>query len=313
MAGAGAAGGVSLTHVFPGIDTGPIFYMCLHGSYEMEKYLKGIEPIEIQVPDDMIIIEASNIGESCLFTRFFDVIEPLLRDRPRFLQYLSGTPLPGDTDEDKYKITLALSSCHIYPPGSTIANRILTQETGRRNSVHEASGVAIKEGARASDYGQLMRFTRHDIDGTHRQVLEPVRTRLIEEASAKENAYETYRTMFQYIEALQVEGLKIIIFPVCGTIVPTKPKAGVKVDVDFIRKIDELQKASDTTWSTLIRKSLLEVSKMYGRAKPGNGVVERNQYSLTGPVPRRAGSRRFVKKSKSKRKVRKTRKFKRLL
>jgi hypothetical protein len=306
-----AAGGVSLPHVFPGIDTGPIFYMSLHGSYEMEKYLKGTEPIETQVPGNMLVIEVSNIGEGCLFTRFLDVIHPLLSDRPRFLQYLSGNPFPGDTDEVKYKITLALSSCHIYPPGSSIANRILTQETGRRNSVHEPSGVAIKEGARASEYGQLMRFTRHDIDGTHRQVLEPVRTRLIEEASAKENAYETYETIFHHIEGLQVEGLNIIIFPVCGTIVPTKPKVGVKVDVEFIRKIDELQKASDTAWSTLIGKSLLGVSKemreLYGNPKPSNKVVERNQYSLTGPVPRRGGTRRFLKKSRSKRKCRMTR------
>jgi len=309
-----AAGGVSLPHVFPGIDTGPIFYMSLHGSYEMEKYLKGTEPIEIQVPENMLIIEACNIGESCLFLRFLDVIQPLLKDRPRLLQYLSGIPFPGDTDEVKYKITLALSSCHIYQPGSSIANRILTQETGRRTAVHEASGVAIKEGARGSEYGKLMRFTRHDIDGTHRPVLEAVRTRLIEEASAKENAYETYQTIFPHIEGLEAEGLKIIIFPVCGTIIPTKPKVGVKVDADIIRKIDEIQKASDTAWSTLIGRSLLEVSKemreVYGKAKTSNSVVERNQYSLTGPVPKRGGTRRFVKKSKGKRKNR-TIKFRR--
>jgi hypothetical protein len=308
-----AAGGVSLPHVFPGIDAGPIFYMSLHGSYEMEKYLKGTDPIEIQVPGNMLVIEASNIGEGCFFMRFLNVIQPLLSDRPRFLQYLSGTPFPGDTDEVKYKITLALSSCHIYPPGSSIANRMLTQETGRRNSVHEASGVAIKEGARASEYGKLMRFTRHDIDGTHVPVLESVRTRLIEEAAARENAYETYQTIFRHIEALQIEGLKIIIFPVCGTIVPTKPKVGVKVDADFIRKIDELQKASDTAWSTLIGRSLLGVSnemrEVYGKANTSNTLVERNRYR-TGIVPRRGGTRRFVKKSKGKRKNT-TRKFRR--
>ena len=312
-----AAGGVSLPHVFPGLDRGSIFYMSLHGSYEMEKYLKGIDPLEIQVPENMLVIEASNIGEACFFTRFLDVIQPLLSDRPRFLQYLSGIPFPGDTDQVKYKITLALSSCHIYPPNASIANRMLTEETGRRNSVHAASGVAIKEGARASEYGKLMRFTRHDIDGTHVPVLEPVRTRLIEEASAQENAYETYETMFHHIEGLQVEGLKIIIFPICGIISPTKPKVGVKVDADFIRKIDELQKASDTAWSTLIGRSLLQVSKemreVYGKAKPSNYVVERNRYPLTSPVPRRGGTRRFVKKSKSKRKVRNTRKFKKSL
>lgn len=317
MAGAGAEGGVSLPHVFPGIDTGSIFYMSLHGSYEMEKYLKGIDPLEIQVPENMLVIEASNIGEGCFFTRFFDVIQPLLSDRPRFLQYLSGIPFPGDTNKVKYKITLALSSCHIYPPGTTIANRMLTQETGRRDSVHEASGVAIKEGARASDYGKLMKFTQHDIDGRHRQALEPVRTRLIEEAFAEENAYETYETMFHHIEGLQVEGLKIIIFPICGIISPTKPKVGVKVDVDFIRKIDELQKASDRAWSALIGRSLLEVSnemrKVYGMAKSSNEVVEKNRYPLTSPVPRRGGTLRFLKKSKSKRKVRKTRKFKKSL
>ena len=303
-----AAGGVSLPHVFPGIDTGPIFYMSLHGFYDMEKYSKGTEPIEIKVPENMLVIESSNIGEACLFMRFLHLIQPLLSDRPRLLQYLSGTPFPGDRDKDRYKITLALSSCHIYPPGSSIANRILTQETGRRNSVHEASGVAIKEGARASDYGKLMRFTRHDIDGTHRQVLEPVRTRLIEEAHAKENAYETYEKMFHHIEALQVEGFKIIIFPVCGTIIPTKPKAGVKVDAEFIRKIDELQKASDTAWSTLIGRSLLDISnemrELYGKSKTTHKVVERNHYG-TGIVPKRGGTRRFVKKSKRTRKVHK--------
>jgi len=59
-----------LTESLPGIDSSPIYYISLHGSYIMKKYADGTVPIEVRVRDDMLIIETSNIGESCYFVNF---------------------------------------------------------------------------------------------------------------------------------------------------------------------------------------------------------------------------------------------------
>jgi len=326
-----AAGGVSLSHAVPGIDTAPIFYISLHGSYDIQKYKSKIIPIEITVPADILVIETSNIGESCYFKNFRDAIFPLLSDRPRLLRYMSGNPPEDDSDELQFKRVNALNSSHIYTAGNRIPNRSLTQETGRRDSVHPESGVALREGARASNYGKFFRFTRHNVGAREPvHVLEDVHRRLIEEYGAKHKAgtvranawekveaYETYQTIFERINREGIEGLKILIFPVCGTIFPTNPKIGVGNDAEYIQQISTLQEDSDKEWTRLIGGiSLNAVSKAVSASYRGpSGVsagtqhVGRNKYSSSGVVPKRdGGSRSFLKKSKSKRK---TRKFKR--
>lgn len=302
-----------------GIERAPIFNLSLHGSYDIAAYKSGKIPMEISVPPDMLIIETANIGSSCYFTNFKEVMEPLYLDRPRLLLYMKGTPPDDDTPELRQKRAKALSSCHIYLPGAKIANRILTQETGRRAGFHE-NGAPRLEGARTSEYGKHMTFTRYDVAGggggggaasvVPKRILEPVRTRLIQESDTPSGAFETYETMFGHVRSLGDEGLKILVFPVCGTIDIPKPKVGVKVHADKITEIWDLQKAADAAWSGLIGRSLQDVSAGINAeykgpisVSKGSLFAGRDPYPRHGPVPggRRRKfkkTRRFLKKSK---------------
>jgi len=300
--------------MIPGIERAPIFNLSLHGSYHIDAYEKGLIPMEISVPPDMIIIETANIGSSCYFTNFKEAMEPLFLDRPRLLLYMKGTPPEDDTPELRQKRAKAISSCHIYLPGAKIANRILTQETGRRAGTHE-NGTRRTEGARTSDYGKHMTFSRYDVAGGGgggatsvgpKLILERVRARLIEESDTPSGAFETYETMIGHVRSLGDEGLKILVFPVCGTIDIPKPKGGVKVHEATIRAISALQMAADTAWSGLIGRSLRDVSEAANAAYKGpigvgtGGIIAgRDPYSRYGPVPGgRRRTRRFIKKSK---------------
>ena len=298
-----------------GIERAPIFNLSLHGSYDIAAYESGKIPMEILVPADMIIIETANIGSSCYFTNFKEVMEPLFLDRPRLLLYMKGTPPDDDTPELRQQRAKALSSCHIYLPGAKIANRILTQETGRRAGFHE-NGTRRTEGARTSEYGKHMTFSRYDVAGGGggggaaskgpEIILDRVRTRLIEESDTPGGAHETYVSMIEHVRSLGDEGLKILVFPVCGTIVIPKPKEGVKVHEATIRAISALQMAADTAWSGLIGRSLQKVSEESNAAYNGDITVSdkrkfagRDSYRLGGPVPGgRRRTRRFLKKSK---------------
>lgn len=308
--------------MIPGIERAPIFNLSLHGSYDIDAYEKGRTPMEISVPPDMLIIETANIGSSCYFINFKEAMEPLYLDRPRLLLYMKGTPPEDDTPELRQKRAKAISSCHIYLPGAKIANRILTQEVGRRAGFHE-NGAERTEGARTSEYGKHMTFTRYDVAGgggggaasvVPKRILEPVRTRLIQESDTPSRAFETYETMFGHVRSLGDEGLKILVFPVCGTINIPKPKEGVKVHEATIRAISALQTAADTVWSGLIGRSLKDVSAGINAEYKGPiGVSKgtlfsgRDPYPRYGPVPggrRRTHrrkfkkTRRFLKKSK---------------
>ena len=298
-----------------GIERAPIFNLSLHGSYDIAGYESGKIPMEISVPPDMIIIETANIGSSCYFTNFKEAMEPLFLDRPRLLLYMKGTPPEDDTPELRQKRAKAISSCHIYLPGAKIANRILTQETGRRAGVH-ANGTPRTEGARTSDYGKHMTFSRYDVAGGGggggatsvgpKLILERVRSNLIGKADAPGGAHETYGSMIEHVRSLGDEGLKILVFPVCGTIDIPKPKGGVKVHEATIRAISALQMAADTAWSGLIGRSLRDVSEAANAAYKGpigvgtGGIIAgRDPYSRYGPVPGgRRRTRRFIKKSK---------------
>jgi hypothetical protein len=267
-----AAGGISLQAILPGIDQCSIYYISTHGSYEIQKYNEGKVPLVTTVPGDMLVIETSNIGESCYFTNFKEIMEPLLNDRPRLLQYLSGNPPADDTPELRFMRTSALNSCHIYLPGRQIANRYLTLETGFREGVHPENEGMRQERARASPY-KHMTFRRYDVGVKDPSlILEHVHRKLIEEiegqhdpTSARANAWikgeitETYQTMFQHIArsaaaggAARASGLKILIFPSCGTIVPTQPKKGIIVDKQVIDIIIHLQSESDREWTNLL-------------------------------------------------------------
>jgi hypothetical protein len=307
MAATGAPGAPAAPDIaFDEINRCPIFYLSTHGSYKIQQYVDGTIPLEVRVPDNTIVIESGNVGESCYFMHFKEIIEPLLYDRATFLLYLHGTPPASDPIDLQYKRINALSSCHIYKPRAIIPNRILTAETGYRENNNG------RHGTRASDYGTYMTFTRYDSGSTGPvRVLEPIHRRLIEQAEGridprsrsgatiKEDAFETYETMFAHVNSITRAEFKIIIFPICGTIFPTKPKVGVKVNASSISKIYDLQHAADIAWTATIGRPLKEVRDhirtMYsGPSTVTNGirVVGRNHYRRSGPVPFREGGYR---------------------
>jgi hypothetical protein len=246
----------------------------------------------------MIVIETSNLGESCYFTNFKEIIEPLLYDRPRLLQYLSGQPPVDDSPELQFKRIGALNSCHIYLPQMPITNRILTLETGSREGLHPENEGMRMEGARTSLY-RHMTFRKYEIGKHPAVVLEDVHRKLIEEAhgyhdptSKRANAWvkaeatETYETMFQHISRSAGRQLKITIFPSCGTLIPSKPKQGIEVDKAEIDTIIQLQARADATWAGFIGKSFKVIyqtlNSLYKGAKGvGNTVqvVGANKYS----------------------------------
>jgi hypothetical protein len=335
------AGGSTISDRIPEIETCPIYYLSTHGLYEIDQYKKGV-PLEITVPDDMIVIETSNIGESCYFINFKEIMEPLLNDRNRFLQYLSGNPPDDDSLELQFKRAGALNSCHIYLPTMHIANRLLTLETGSRAGVHPVNQGERMEGARTSSY-QHMIFRRYDIGKQPVPVLEHVHAQLIEEShghhhptSKRANAWikgeatETYENMFNHIsksaKASGITGLKIVIFPSCGTIFLTKPKKGMKVDEEEINTIIKLQTTADIIWSGFIGKSLKNVyDTLDGIYKGSKGVhmeaatqvVGANKYPATklpkhhAPPPLPPSQMNLRSKGSKGGKFKGTRKFKR--
>ena len=278
-----------------------------------------------------------------------------------------------DTPELRFMRTSAFNSCHIYLPESDIPNRYLSLETGFREGVHPINKGERQERARGSPYKD-MTFMRYDVgDNTPSKILEHVHRKLIEEVeghhnptSAKANAWvegeaiETYETMFQHIVksaeaggAARAAGKKILIFPSCGTIVPTDPKTGIKVDKAIIDKIIQLQSQSDEVWTRLLGgRSLKNVYDMQNAMYRGERGVDKgaqpvgaNKYWLlpkhypnklnpfhmalrqnaqgaqgqaaltptteskygSSGASKEGGSRRFVKKSKSKGKNKKNR------
>lgn len=295
--GQGAAGIPSISARIPGIDICPIYYISTHGLYQMDRYKSGSTPLIINVPRDMIVIETSNIGESCYFTNFKEIIQPLLYDRPRLLQYLSGQPPADDNLELQFIRIGALNSCHIYLPGMPIANRILTLETGSREGQHPVNEGMRMEGARSSPFRD-MTFLKYDYGKHPVRVLEHVHAKLIQEAhgfhdptSKKANAWvkgeatETYETMFQHISRSAGHQTTIAIFPSCGTLFPSKPKQGAEVDREEINEIIKAQGAADAAWTAFIGisiKALYEtLNGLYKGAKGvGNAVqvVGANKY-----------------------------------
>jgi len=240
----------------------PIFYLSLHGSYPLGDYNKPgdipddqKQPLIIQVPNDMLVIETGDIGWACYFTNFIKVMKELLLDRTRLLQYMAGHPPKTDTLEQQFLFSGALRSCHIYLPGSSIANRFLAQETGRRGS----------EGARTSDYGREMRFFRYDVGRSERvEIFKKLRTNLIEEAYGRydestrrermiqSTAFTTYEVMFSYLHDLEIDGLKVVFFPVCGEVESRVAGQPIRNDKDLIDLIIDVQRQADNSWTNFI-------------------------------------------------------------
>ena len=272
------------TEIQKAVKERPIFYLSLHGAYQMGDYfdpangeVAGKEPLYIPVPHDLLVIETGDIGWFCYFTVFLDVMTPLLHDRELLFQYLTGRPPATDTVQQQFLRSRALESCHIYLPGANIPNRFLMQETGRRGL----------EGARCSEYGQEMRFFRYDVGNPIRtQILDTIHAQLIEEAHGKRipsrmnafeehSAYSTYEQMFTAVQGQGVDGLKVVFFPVCGEVQGSVPGQAIrKADEENISLIVDLQKQADDAWTTLIGTSLHDVFESIDHLYKGPKTVD---------------------------------------
>jgi hypothetical protein len=314
-----------LQRAFPEIDTSPLYYISIHGYYDMEKYASGT-PLLVTVPDNTIVIETSTIETYCLFTNFLAILKKILVDRPRFVKYLGGDP--EDTPLEQKIILTALSSCQYYLPGGTIANRILEATGG----VYRYSGHMESE--RTGDYGNMGFYKYTPGKEEPENIFTERYSQLVAGAygtvqgkGLKVNTnsipFETFETMFQRINEFG-DTFKIILFSSCGELRDTKPTSSI----DKIAQIRYIQTESLKIWNARMRvnynESRLalkdvafsqEIAEKFGLTN--ENYVPRYPRNFTDPqIPnssivtrsKKGGSRRFLKKSKSKRK---TRKFKR--
>jgi hypothetical protein len=332
-----ATGSISLTHIFPGIDTAPLFYISTHGFYDLEIYKEKKIPIEISVPLNTLVIETASIQSYCYFKNVLLAMAPLFNDRAMFLNYLSGNIPEGVTDGEKNVIITCLKTCYMYFPGQPIANRILEMTGGLDRARDKV------ESERTSDYKE-MGFFRYDVNGgaaggsVKTDILKDVRGRLIEEAygcvtgvgcDVKDGSFETYATMFDRIDKQpsDLHGFKIIFFSSCGEVRQSTPP-----DLINPSRIERIQTLALNKWKNDIGADFKALHRVYRTAKITRETAA--VFGLTGKgargtVPRRhvnfeghqtdpkvtnyslrsknkaGGTRRFVKKSKGKRKTRK--------
>ena len=335
-----AAGGVSLTHTFPGIDTAPLFYISTHGFYDLELYKEKKIPIEIKVPSNTLVIETASIQSYCLFTNILTAMNPLFNNRAMLLNYLSGNIPEGITDGEKSVIITCLKTCYIYLPGEPIANRILEMTGGL-----DREGDKV-ESERIGDYNK-MGFFRYDINGgvaggsVKTDILKDVRDRLIEQAygcvtgvgcNVNDSSFETYATIFDKLDSQPsgAHGFKIIFFSSCAEL-----RQSIPPDLITPKRIETLQTQAINKWKHEIGVDFKALHREYRTVKitkedaaffginSNKTGVPRTHYNFevhqTNPKVtnyqlrsknKKGGTRRFLKKSKGKRK---TRKFKKSL
>jgi hypothetical protein len=317
-----------LQRAFAEIDTCPLYFISTHGFYDMDKYAAGT-PMITTVPENTIVIETTMIGSYCLFTNLLIILKKLLVNRTKLVEYLGGNP----TDDPLVQkiILTALSTCQFYLPGGTIPNRILEATGGIYRSSERM------ESERTGDYGN-MGFYKY-IPGSEEpeKIFTERYSELVAGAygqvkgkGAKVNnsniPFETFETMFQRINDLK-DTFKIIFFSSCGEIRDTEPSSLAR-----IQEIRGIQNGSFDIWNSKIRVNYNEARLALRDIPFKQEIADQFGLTLTDHIPRelrnfsdpqipalsmvlrsatkKGGSRRFVKKSKSKRK---SRKFKRSL
>lgn len=316
-----------LQRAFQEIDIAPLYFISTHGFYDMNKYATGT-PMVTTVPPNTIVIETSPIGEYCFFTNILTILGPLLKDRSRLVKYLGG-----DSEEDPIiqKIILtALSSCQFYLPGGTIANRILEATGG----IYRTSDKMESE--RTGDYG-TMGFYKYTVGNEEPEKIFTERySKLVEGAygdvkgvgtqvNTSSIPFETFETMFQRINEFG-DRFKIIFFSSCGEIRDTESSS-----IRQIQEIRGIQKSSFALWNDKIRVNYNKSRLALKHVEFKENNATKFGLTLTNGVPRKltnfselalpklsmklrsskstGGSRKFVKKSTSKHKIRRTRKI----
>jgi len=305
-----------LQRAFKEIDTAPLYFISIHGFYDMEKYAEGT-PYLTTVPENTIVIETSTIGNNCLFMNILSIFLPLLEDRSLFVSYLGGdyvgTPLTQKI------ILTALSTCQFYLPGSTIGNRVLEATGGvfRNNGLVESERTGLHgnmgfykytpgnpkpENIFKQRYSELISGAYGSVEGRGLRV------------NTSSIPFETFETMFQRINEFG-DTFKIIFFSSCGEIRDTEPSS-----IRIIQQIRDIQKESVTVWNEKMRVNYNEsrlllkdipfkqgVGKKFGLTS--ENYVPRYPRNFTDPqIPplsmtlrsanKKGGTRRFVKKSK---------------
>jgi hypothetical protein len=289
---------------------------------------ESVVPMVVTVPPNTIVIETTMIGSYCLFTNLLSVIKKLLVDRNKFVEYLGGNP----TDDPLLQkiILTALSTCQFYLPGGIIANRILEGSGG----LYRASEKMQSE---RTGYYSNMGFYKYTPENDKPEKIFTERySELVSGAYGQVQGkgfkvnnssipFETFETIFQRIGEFP-DSFNIIFFSSCGEIRDTKPSSFAR-----IQEIARIQKLSLDIWNAKIRVNYNE-SRLQLRDVPfRQEIADQFGLTLTNHVPRelrhfsqpqipnssivtrsktKGGSRRFVKKYKSKRK---TRKFKKSL
>ena len=285
-----------LERTFPGIETGPLYYISTHGYYNMgyydsidevvTEYDINVDPLLIKVPRNTIIIEFSSPGEVCYFLNVKDTLEPLLNDRTRLLSYLSGIPPASDNAHTKKVILSAISACHIYVPGSTICNRLLTLGGGMKPLV--AGGRLSSE--RTGIFSE-MKFEKYDASGApSTEILSKMRTFLVEGSHGGLNSrgrstgpgptFTSYQQILHDIPNPEDE-FRIVIFPSCGVVYPS---ATISVD-KAIGIISGVQATSKDSWSSVISGRNIHRRNTTFR---GSYVLSHKNY-LKGQGPREGG------------------------
>ena len=245
----------------------------------VEKDGGGItSPLQIEVPPNTLVIELSEPGHLCYFTRVKETLDPLFKDRARLLSYLSGIPPVTDDLPIQQEILKALSVCHIYMPGTVICNRILTLGGGMTEM---ATGALSSE--RTSLY-RTMGFFRFDSarrGGEPVQILDDLRTRLMTQSYGRLNkrgrgtdlvgSYISYWHMLYTNLPIPPEGeFRIVVFPSCGRVIDSDEIS----EDDAISLIRGVQATAKQYWAQLISgRNLTKMSDMVNESLEKMGFV----------------------------------------
>jgi hypothetical protein len=199
------------------LQEAPIFLASVHGAYDLDT-----NPEPFRVPNNTILIETVDIGESCLT----DIDLPLWNliqgtSRTRMLTYMRGYVDPDDSKSDQQKFMRIFNNIHIYEPGDMVYNRNLTIGGGLDHNAMERREVRHRDlSIRHRQSYANMGFYKFKLgaipdkfpDGPRSKILSALRTKLIED----DTATETYESILKHLKKNYPEDKQIIIFSCCG-------------------------------------------------------------------------------------------------
>ena len=278
-----AAGGAPDPTDFPPfLSTAPVFFVSVHGAYDLEAY-----PEPFRVPEGTLLIETVDIGETC-YTTMDEPLWNLLQgsNRAKLLSYMKGRVDPTDSDKDQELYLRVFKNVHVYEPGDLVYNRILIIGGGMNRSLlkkGERTNVNVSPFLRKT-YAN-MGFYKFDagapadtfpVGSARTRILPELRDALI----ADEDNHETYESM---IDRLRVfPDPKIIVFGCCGV-------RNTGTDAEFT-EVERVQQAADQKFMSKREEYYSAANNAAARAaksawnKGGRAAWKRNRKTfLRGP------------------------------